>query len=369
MPPSRVPARPRRSAGERRVADTTTALAAAHLTHPTPPPEPHRPRPARRRRSPPPLEQLADGQLRGEPHLNLGTDIVGVVVTVFVIGPLISRAQEGRVREHTRLDYEWFSAQVYGSTSNVKVLDTFSNVFGPQFSERLFRGIKAATGHGARVQILLLDPDSSRSSCAAVNWASRAPTSAATSCATCARWTGSRSGSTRTPVSSSKYASAPPPRRDPLPLGRALPGLLPDRRAPVRRGSPAGGRRPLPARHLRRTTLRRTVAAEQADGAIHPSAADPGRRDRRPPGVQLSLRLRGRLPVRRRTRPRVVHGPPPPRPTLRLQRCLDRHRRARADRRGRRERAARAAPAALRGEVRCVGGRLRRVAAVGPGQE
>ncbi|MFC9535517.1 hypothetical protein [Streptomyces sp. NPDC056975] len=92
--------------------------------------------------------------------LNLGTDIVGVVVTVFVIGPLISRAQEGRVREHTRLDYEWFSAQVYGTTSNVKLLDTFSNVLGPQFSERLFRGINAATAHGARVQILLLDPDS-----------------------------------------------------------------------------------------------------------------------------------------------------------------------------------------------------------------
>ncbi|MFD8818873.1 hypothetical protein ACFV23_47180 [Streptomyces sp. NPDC059627] len=92
--------------------------------------------------------------------LNLGTDIVGVVVTVFVIGPLISRAQEGRVREHTRLDYEWFAAQVYGSTSNVKVLDTFSNLFGPQFSERLFRGVRSATASGARVQILLLDPDS-----------------------------------------------------------------------------------------------------------------------------------------------------------------------------------------------------------------
>ncbi|MFD8304949.1 hypothetical protein ACFV29_21785 [Streptomyces sp. NPDC059690] len=92
--------------------------------------------------------------------LNLGTDLVGVVVTVFVIGPLISRAQEGRVREHTRLDYEWFAAQVHGSTANVKVLDTFSNLFGPQFSERLFRGVRAATAHGARVQILLLDPDS-----------------------------------------------------------------------------------------------------------------------------------------------------------------------------------------------------------------
>ncbi|MER6735457.1 hypothetical protein [Streptomyces puniciscabiei] len=92
--------------------------------------------------------------------LNLGTDLVGVVITVFVIGPLISRAQEGRVREHTRLDYEWFASQVYGATAGVKVLDTFSNLFGPQFSERLFRGIRAATAQGARVQILLLDPDS-----------------------------------------------------------------------------------------------------------------------------------------------------------------------------------------------------------------
>lgn len=144
--------------------------------------------------------------------LNLGTDIVGVVVTVFVIGPLISRAQEGRVREHTRLDYEWFSSQVYGATSNVKVLDTFSSVFGPQFSERLFRGIKAATAHGARVQILLLDPDSLAVILRGRELGSGAPTSAATSCATCAPWTGSRSGSTRNPAPSSKCACVPPPR-------------------------------------------------------------------------------------------------------------------------------------------------------------
>ncbi|MFI6617692.1 hypothetical protein [Streptomyces sp. NPDC050528] len=68
--------------------------------------------------------------------LNLGTDIVGVVITVFAIGPLISRAEEGRVRAHTRLDYEWFSAQAHGSTSNVTVLDTFSNLFGPWYSPR-----------------------------------------------------------------------------------------------------------------------------------------------------------------------------------------------------------------------------------------
>ncbi|MGW1912498.1 hypothetical protein ACWCQS_17690 [Streptomyces sp. NPDC002076] len=36
---------------------------------------------------------------------------------MFVIGPLISRAQEGRVREHTRLDHEWFASQVHGATA------------------------------------------------------------------------------------------------------------------------------------------------------------------------------------------------------------------------------------------------------------
>ncbi|WP_435810328.1 hypothetical protein [Streptomyces mirabilis] len=39
--------------------------------------------------------------------------------------------QDGQAHEHTQLDYEWFSAQVFGSSSNVKVLDTFSNLFGP----------------------------------------------------------------------------------------------------------------------------------------------------------------------------------------------------------------------------------------------
>ncbi|MFF4506579.1 hypothetical protein [Streptomyces sp. NPDC001401] len=37
------------------------------------------------------------------------------------------------------------------------MLGTFSNLFD---SERIFRGVRSATAHGARVQILLLDPDS-----------------------------------------------------------------------------------------------------------------------------------------------------------------------------------------------------------------
>lgn len=92
--------------------------------------------------------------------LNLGADIIGAMVTIFVITPLISRAQEGRVREHARLDYEWFTDQVSSATVCVKVLDTFSNLLDQPVTERFFRAVRLAIGRQSHVQILLLDPDS-----------------------------------------------------------------------------------------------------------------------------------------------------------------------------------------------------------------
>ena len=92
--------------------------------------------------------------------LNVGADIVGAIVTIFVITPLISRAQDGRVREHARLDYEWFADQVYGATSAVKLLDTFSNLLDQPVTDRFFRAVELAIDRQAHVQILLLDPDS-----------------------------------------------------------------------------------------------------------------------------------------------------------------------------------------------------------------
>jgi hypothetical protein len=92
--------------------------------------------------------------------LNIGADIIGAIVTIFVITPLISRAQEGRVREHARLDYEWFTDQVYAATSCVKLLDTFSNLLDQPVTDRFFRGVELAIGRQANVKVLLLDPES-----------------------------------------------------------------------------------------------------------------------------------------------------------------------------------------------------------------
>jgi hypothetical protein len=64
--------------------------------------------------------------------INVGADLIGAIVTIFVITPIISRADEGRVREHPRLDYGWYVDRVAGSTSAVRILDTYSNLLdGP----------------------------------------------------------------------------------------------------------------------------------------------------------------------------------------------------------------------------------------------
>ncbi|WP_285745486.1 hypothetical protein [Lentzea sp. NBRC 105346] len=92
--------------------------------------------------------------------INLGADLIGAIVTIFVIGPLINRADDGRVREHPRLDYLWYVDRVAGARSVVRVLDTFSNILDGPHTPRFFQAAERALHRDAAVQILLLDPDS-----------------------------------------------------------------------------------------------------------------------------------------------------------------------------------------------------------------
>ncbi len=92
--------------------------------------------------------------------LNLGADLVGAIVTIFVISPLITRGQQGRVREHSRLDYDWFTDQVFHATSDVRVLDTFSGLFDRPGTQRFFRVVRDSMARHAITRVLLLNPDS-----------------------------------------------------------------------------------------------------------------------------------------------------------------------------------------------------------------
>lgn len=92
--------------------------------------------------------------------VNVGADLIGAIVTIFLITPLISRIDEGRVREHPRLDYGWFAELAASATSVVRILDTFSNLLDGPFTHRFLRGVEQALQRETVVRILLLDPAS-----------------------------------------------------------------------------------------------------------------------------------------------------------------------------------------------------------------
>jgi hypothetical protein len=99
-------------------------------------------------------------QYRQNIVINIGADLVGVIVATFVITPIVRRAAEGRVREHPRLDYAWYVDQVAGATSHVRIMDTYSNLLDGPHTANFFRAADLALERQAVVQILLLNPDS-----------------------------------------------------------------------------------------------------------------------------------------------------------------------------------------------------------------
>lgn len=92
--------------------------------------------------------------------LEIGGDLVGAIIIVAILTPLIARAREGRIRERGRLDYDLFTDHVSATTSVVKILDTYSNLFDRPQTPQALAAIEQALGRHARVQVLLLHPDS-----------------------------------------------------------------------------------------------------------------------------------------------------------------------------------------------------------------
>jgi hypothetical protein len=74
--------------------------------------------------------------------INVGADVVGAIVTIFVIAPIVSRAGEGRVREHSKLDYPWYVYRVAGATSTVRIMDTYSNLLAGPDTSSFFEAIE-----------------------------------------------------------------------------------------------------------------------------------------------------------------------------------------------------------------------------------
>lgn len=92
--------------------------------------------------------------------LNLAAEFVGAFVILFALTPIVRRAQHGAVREHRRLDFDWFTDRVVGARSTVRVMDTLSRLLARPFDRRFLRAANGLLQRQGRIQVLLLDPDS-----------------------------------------------------------------------------------------------------------------------------------------------------------------------------------------------------------------
>lgn len=93
-------------------------------------------------------------------YVEVGGDLIGAIIIVAILTPLITRAREGRIRERGRIDYDLFTDNVAAATSVVRILDTYSNLFDRPQTPQALAAIERAIERHARVQILLLHPDS-----------------------------------------------------------------------------------------------------------------------------------------------------------------------------------------------------------------
>src|SRR5262245_34459320 len=85
-------------------------------------------------------------QYRENVALNIGADVVGALVTIVLITPIIRRAQNGRIREVSHLNYAWFTEQVSGATRSIRVLETFSSLLDLDLTDRIFRALTKVMG-------------------------------------------------------------------------------------------------------------------------------------------------------------------------------------------------------------------------------
>lgn len=90
--------------------------------------------------------------------LNTAADLIGAVFTIYVITPIIERAGQGGVREHSELDYSQFLDNAGRATSVVRILDTYSNLLAEPHAERFEAVVRDALARGVSVRVLLINP-------------------------------------------------------------------------------------------------------------------------------------------------------------------------------------------------------------------
>jgi hypothetical protein len=94
--------------------------------------------------------------------LNSAGDLIGGMIVLFLIEPIVRQAAALQIRQHPRLDYSWFLRRVGEARSQIRVLDTFSNLFNAD-RDGAIRALRDAAIQGADIRVLLMSPNTDAS--------------------------------------------------------------------------------------------------------------------------------------------------------------------------------------------------------------
>src|SRR3982750_598710 len=91
--------------------------------------------------------------------LNLGASLVMVIATYLIFNPIFAEIRAVTSQEHPRLDYDAFIEHVRRTHGTVCILETWTGGREEPYRRRFLDAVQQALQRGARVRILLLDPD------------------------------------------------------------------------------------------------------------------------------------------------------------------------------------------------------------------
>jgi hypothetical protein len=96
--------------------------------------------------------------------INVGASVVIVALSYAIFDPLFEELRRSRVEEHAMFDHDEFNRHVSTATDLVAVMDTGNHLLEGSSRSRFLVALRKALHNGAKVRILLLDPDSAAAS-------------------------------------------------------------------------------------------------------------------------------------------------------------------------------------------------------------
>ncbi|RZS33871.1 hypothetical protein EV193_11021 [Herbihabitans rhizosphaerae] len=92
--------------------------------------------------------------------LNLGSELIGTVIVLFVITPFLARADRKVDAILARFDHDAFIRQAADAKEHIRILELWTDLLQAEFQRRFLAAVGEALSVNAEVRILLLDPDS-----------------------------------------------------------------------------------------------------------------------------------------------------------------------------------------------------------------